>query len=275
VSPEAPQGPAAPGGPEVAGWAGRPGPQPGGQARPAGAGIVAEGLTKSYGRRRVVDGVGLQVGRGEVVGLLGPNGAGKTTTFYLIVGLLSAEAGRIRLDGEDLTRLPVHLRARRGIGYLAQEPSIFRKLTVRENVLAVLETMPLAAEERRRRLDGLLSELNLSALADRLGTKLSGGERRRVEIARALVRTPSFLLLDEPFVGIDPIAVAEIQAIVAALRERGLGILITDHSVRETLSITNRAYIMYQGRILVEGTSAELATNPEARRFYLGEKFSL
>jgi lipopolysaccharide export system ATP-binding protein len=241
----------------------------------AGAGILAEGLVKAYGRDRVVDGVSLGVRRGEVVGLLGPNGAGKTTTFYLIVGLLSAEAGRILLDDEDLTRLPVHLRARRGIGYLAQEPSIFRKLSVRENVLAVLETMDLEPAERRRRLEKLLADLNLTALADRPGTKLSGGERRRVEIARALVRTPSFLLLDEPFVGIDPIAVAEIQSIVAGLRERGLGILITDHNVRETLSITNRAYIMYQGRILVEGTSEMLATDPQARRFYLGEKFSL
>jgi lipopolysaccharide export system ATP-binding protein len=240
-----------------------------------GSGIEASGLVKAYGRQRVVDDVALAVRRGEVVGLLGPNGAGKTTTFYLIVGLLRAQAGRILLDGEDLTRLPVHLRAQRGIGYLAQEPSIFRKLTVRENVLAVLETMGLNGAERRERLGRLLGDLNLTALADRPGTKLSGGERRRVEIARALVREPSFLLLDEPFVGIDPIAVAEIQGIVAGLRERGLGILITDHSVRETLSITSRAYIMYRGRILVEGTSEELATDPQARRFYLGETFSL
>jgi lipopolysaccharide export system ATP-binding protein len=272
---EAPEGPAALGGPVVASWAGQPAAQPGAAAGAAGAGIVAVGLGKSYGKHRVVDGVCLRVGRGEVVGLLGPNGAGKTTTFYLIVGLLGVQEGQILLDGEDLTRLPVHLRARRGIGYLAQEPSIFRKLTVRENVLAVLETMRLEAAERRRRLDALLADLNLTGLADRPGTKLSGGERRRVEIARALVRAPSFLLLDEPFVGIDPIAVAEIQGIVAALRERGLGILITDHSVRETLSITDRAYVMYQGRILVEGTSEQLATDPQARRFYLGEKFSL
>jgi len=230
---------------------------------------------QSYGKHRVVDGVSLHVGRGEVVGLLGPNGAGKTTTFYLIVGLLSAQAGAIRLDGEDLTRLPVHLRARRGIGYLAQEPSIFRKLSVRENVLAVLETMPLSKSEREQKLQALLDELHLSPLSDRPGTKLSGGERRRVEIARALIREPSFLLLDEPFVGIDPIAVAEIQEIVARLRQRGLGILITDHNVRETLRVTSRAYIMYQGKILVEGTSVELATDPQARRFYLGEQFSL
>jgi lipopolysaccharide export system ATP-binding protein len=239
------------------------------------AGIVAEGLVQAYGKHRVVDGVSLHVGRGEVVGLLGPNGAGKTTTFYLIVGLLSAHSGSIRLDGEDLTRLPVHLRARRGIGYLAQEPSIFRKLSVKENVLAVLETMPLSKRERGEKLAALLDEMHLTPLANRPGTKLSGGERRRVEIARALIREPSFLLLDEPFVGIDPIAVAEIQEIVARLRDRGLGILITDHNVRETLRVTSRAYIMYQGKILVEGTSEELATDPQARRFYLGEQFSL
>jgi lipopolysaccharide export system ATP-binding protein len=240
-----------------------------------GRGIVAEGLIQAYGKHRVVDGVSLHVERGEVVGLLGPNGAGKTTTFYLIVGLLVAQAGRILMDGDDLTRLPVHLRARRGIGYLAQEPSIFRKLTVRENVLAVLETMSITKAEREQRLGSLLDELHLTPLANRPGTKLSGGERRRVEIARALVREPSFLLLDEPFVGIDPIAVAEIQEIVARLRKRGLGILITDHNVRETLRVTNRAYIMYQGRILVEGTSEQLTTDPQARRFYLGEQFSL
>jgi lipopolysaccharide export system ATP-binding protein len=245
-------------------------------ARAAGAGgIVADGLVKAYGRLRVVDEVSLRVGRGQVVGLLGPNGAGKTTTFYLIVGLLSAQAGRILLDGEDLTRMPVHLRARRGIGYLAQEPSIFRKLTVRENVLAVLETMPLDGAERRARLTRLLADLNLTELANRPGTKLSGGERRRVEIARALVREPSFLLLDEPFVGIDPIAVGEIQEMVARLKGRGLGILITDHNERETLSVTDRAYIMYRGRILVEGTAEQLATDPQAKRFYLGERFSL
>jgi lipopolysaccharide export system ATP-binding protein len=238
-------------------------------------GIFAEGLVKTYGRHRVVDQVGVTVRRGEVVGLLGPNGAGKTTTFYLIVGLLAAQAGRILLDGDDVTSLPVHLRARRGIGYLAQEPSIFRRLTVRQNVLAVLETMRLSRADRKARLETLLDELHLTALGDRMGTQLSGGERRRVEIARALVREPSFLLLDEPFLGIDPIAVAEIQQIVSRLRARGLGVLITDHNVRETLRITNRAYIMYQGKILVEGTSAELAVNPEARRFYLGDEFRL
>jgi len=238
-------------------------------------GIVAEGLVQAYGKHRVVDGVSLHVGKGEVVGLLGPNGAGKTTTFYLIVGLLAAHSGTIRLDGEDLTRLPVHLRARRGIGDLAQEPSIFRKLSVKDNVVAVLETLPLSHREREEKLHALLDELHLTPLADRPGTKLSGGERRRVEIARALIREPKFLLLDEPFVGIDAIAVAEIQDIVARLKQRGLGILITDHNVRETLRVTSRAYIMYQGKILVEGTSDELATDPQARRFYLGEQFSL
>ena len=244
-------------------------------ARADDGGIVADELTKLYGRHKVVDGVSLRVRRGEVVGLLGPNGAGKTTTFYLIVGLLSPQRGRIQFDGHDLTRMPVHLRARQGIGYLAQEPSIFRKLTVRQNILAVLETLKLSREESRTRYETLLEELHLTPLADRPGTKLSGGERRRVEIARALVREPSFLLLDEPFVGIDPIAVSEIQDIIDRLRKRGLGILITDHNVRETLRITNRSYIMYQGRILVEGSAEELATDPQARRFYLGEQFSL
>ncbi len=241
----------------------------------AGPALVAEGLVRSYGRHRVVDDVGVTVGPGEVVGLLGPNGAGKTTTFYLIVGLLKAQAGRIRLGDEDLTDLPVYLRARRGIGYLAQEPSIFRKMSVRDNVLAVLETMGLSAAERRERLEQLLGDLHLGPLADRAGTKLSGGERRRVEIARALATRPRFLLLDEPFVGIDPIAVAEIQDIIQRLKAQGLGMLITDHNVRETLRITDRASIMYQGRILVEGSAAFLTTSPEARKFYLGERFAL
>jgi len=241
----------------------------------AGPALVAEGLVRSYGRHRVVDEVGITVRPGEVVGLLGPNGAGKTTTFYLIVGLLRPGRGRIRLGDEDLTDLPVHLRARRGIGYLAQEPSIFRKLSVRDNVLAVLETLPVSGAERRSRLDQLLDDLHLTALADRQGTKLSGGERRRVEIARALATRPRFLLLDEPFVGIDPIAVAEIQDIVQRLKGQGLGMLITDHNVRETLRITDRASIMYEGRILVEGSAAYLTTHPEARKFYLGDRFAL
>jgi lipopolysaccharide export system ATP-binding protein len=237
--------------------------------------LVAEGLVKQYGKRRVVDHVGVTVRPGEVVGLLGPNGAGKTTTFYLIVGLLRPQAGTIRLGDHDLTDDPVYLRARRGIGYLSQEPSIFRRMTVRENVLAVLETIGIPRKEQLRRLDLLLDELNLKPLADRLGNQLSGGERRRVEITRALVTEPRFLLLDEPFVGIDPIAVAEIQDIVARLKARGLGMLITDHNVRETLRITDRASIMYQGRILVEGSAEFLATHPEARKFYLGERFAL
>jgi len=240
-----------------------------------GEGIVAEGLERYYGKWRVVSDVTIQVRRGEVVGLLGPNGAGKTTSFYMIVGLLRPNRGRILLEGRDITDEPVYLRARSGLGYLAQEPSIFRRLTVRENLLAVLETMPLTKAERETRLKGLMADLNLTHLADRRADKLSGGERRRVEITRALVRQPGFMLLDEPFVGIDPIAVAEIQDIVRRLRERGLGVLITDHNVRETLSITNRAYIMYEGRILLQGTAEDLANDPRAREIYLGERFRL
>ena len=237
--------------------------------------LVAEGLVKHYGKRRVVDDVGVMVRPGEVVGLLGPNGAGKTTTFYLIVGLLRPQAGTIRLGEEVVTDFPVYLRARRGIGYLSQEPSIFRRMTVRENILAVLETLGIPRKQQLARLDELLDELNLKPLANRQGNQLSGGERRRVEITRALVTQPRFLLLDEPFVGIDPIAVAEIQDIVQRLKARGLGMLITDHNVRETLRITDRASIMYQGRILVEGSAEFLATHPEARKFYLGERFAL
>ncbi len=238
-------------------------------------GLVAAGLVKQYGKRRVVDDVSVTVAPGEVVGLLGPNGAGKTTTFYLITGLLRPQAGTIRLGEEDITDLPVYLRARRGIGYLSQEPSIFRRMTVRENVLCVLETLGIPRHEQLSRLDVLLDELNLKPLANRSGNQLSGGERRRVEITRALVTQPRFLLLDEPFVGIDPIAVGEIQDILQRLKARGLGMLITDHNVRETLRITDRASIMYQGRILVEGSAEVLATHPEARKFYLGERFAL
>ncbi len=238
-------------------------------------GLVTEGLVRYYGKWRVVSDVSIRVGRGEVVGLLGPNGAGKTTSFYLIVGLLRPSQGRILLDGRDITDEPMYRRARTGLGYLAQEPSIFRRLTVRENILAVLETLKLSQAERKKRLAQLLEELNLTHLADRESHKLSGGERRRVEITRALVRQPSFMLLDEPFVGIDPIAVAEIQDIVARLRGRGLGVLITDHNVRETLRITDRAYIMYEGRILLQGSAEQLAGDPRAREIYLGEGFSL
>jgi lipopolysaccharide export system ATP-binding protein len=242
---------------------------------PADAGLVAESLVRYYGKWRVVSDVTLHVRRGEVVGLLGPNGAGKTTSFYMIVGLLRPGEGRILLEGRDITQEPVYRRARMGLGYLAQEPSIFRRLSVRDNVLAVLETMPLTPAERRERLHQLLDDLNLSHLADRQASKLSGGERRRVEITRALARRPSYMLLDEPFVGIDPIAVSEIQDIVARLRDRGIGVLITDHNVRETLRITDRAYIMYEGRILLQGTAEELAQDARAREIYLGERFSL
>jgi lipopolysaccharide export system ATP-binding protein len=238
-------------------------------------GLVASDLERYYGHWKVVDKVTVDVQRGQVVGLLGPNGAGKTTSFYLIVGLLRVDGGRIEVDGKDITRLPMHERARMGIGYLAQEPSIFRRLTVRENILAVLETLKMSKKERAERLAQLLEELNIAHLADRKGYNLSGGERRRVEITRALVTRPGFLLLDEPFVGIDPIAVAEIQDIVTRLKEKGLGILITDHNVRETLSTTDRAYIMFEGKILLQGTSRELAQDPVARQIYLGERFRL
>ncbi|HET9252206.1 MAG TPA: LPS export ABC transporter ATP-binding protein [Candidatus Eisenbacteria bacterium] len=239
------------------------------------SGLVASDLERYYGHWKVVDKVTVDVQRGQVVGLLGPNGAGKTTTFYLIVGLLRVDGGRIEVDGKDITRLPMHERARMGIGYLAQEPSIFRRLTVRENILSVLETLKLSSKERAERLGQLLEELNIAHLANRKGYNLSGGERRRVEITRALVTRPGFLLLDEPFVGIDPIAVAEIQDIVTRLKEKGLGILITDHNVRETLSTTDRAYIMFEGKILLQGTSRELAQDPVARQIYLGERFRL
>lgn len=239
------------------------------------SGLVARDLERFYGQWKVVDKVSISVDQGEVVGLLGPNGAGKTTTFYLIVGLLRADGGQILVGGKDITRMPMHRRARLGIGYLAQEPSIFRRLTVRENILSILETLPLSRAERAERLTQLLEELNIAHLADRRGYNLSGGERRRVEITRALVTDPKFMLLDEPFVGIDPIAVADIQDIVGRLRAKGLGILITDHNVRETLSTTDRAYIMFEGRILLQGTSRELAEDPVARQIYLGERFRL
>jgi lipopolysaccharide export system ATP-binding protein len=237
--------------------------------------LEARDLVRYYGKWRVVSHVTITVSRGEVVGLLGPNGAGKTTCFYMIVGLLEPSSGRILMDGEDVTTVPVYRRARRGLGYLAQEPSVFRRLTVRENVMAVLETMPLTRPQREERLAGLLEDLNLTHLAERHANKLSGGERRRVEITRALARQPSYMLLDEPFVGIDPIAVSEIQDIVGRLRDRGLGVLITDHNVRETLRITDRAYIMHEGRILKQGTAEELANDSQAREIYLGERFTL
>jgi lipopolysaccharide export system ATP-binding protein len=242
----------------------------------AGAALLrAERLTKTYAGRRVVDGVSLEVRAGEVVGLLGPNGAGKTTSFYMIVGLTRPDAGTVILNGEDVTPLPMYERARRGISYLPQEPSIFRKLTVEENILAILETLDLSPEERSERLRGLLDELGIARLAKHKAYSLSGGERRRVEITRALVISPSFMLLDEPFAGIDPIAVVDIQGIVTQLRERGIGVLITDHNVRETLGICDRAYILNDGAVLEEGVPAEIAASKRAREIYLGEKFRL
>jgi len=232
-------------------------------------------LVKAYQKKRVVDDLSLEVKTGQIVGLLGPNGAGKTTTFYMIVGLVKPDVGRVWLGDEDITSLPMYHRARKGIGYLPQETSIFRKLTVEENILAILEITEPTPGLRRKRLNPLLEELNISHLARRKAYTLSGGERRRVEISRALVTNPSFILLDEPFTGVDPITLADIQQIVRQLKAKGIGVLITDHSVRETLAITDRAYIIYEGRVLISGTSQELATNEEARKIYLGERFTL
>ena len=232
-------------------------------------------LTKSYGGRTVVRGVNLEVASGEVVGLLGPNGAGKTTTFYMTVGLTAPDAGRVILDGQDVTDAPMYIRARKGIGYLPQEPSIFRGLTVEQNILAILETMGLDRATRRSRLRELLAELNLTPLAHAPAYTLSGGERRRAEITRALVVSPKFILLDEPFAGIDPIAVTDIQKIIFHLKERGIGVLITDHNVRETLRITDRAYIVHDGTIFKSGTPDGLAADREVRRIYLGTDFRL
>lgn len=232
-------------------------------------------LCKSYDGRQVVKGVDILVKRGEIVGLLGPNGAGKTTTFYMIVGIIAPNKGRIIFDNNDITVLPIHERARFGIGYLSQEPSIFRKLTVEENITAILETLPLSRRERLKRLEGLLEELNISHLRRSRAYTLSGGERRRLEITRALVTNPSFILLDEPFSGIDPIVVNEAQEIIKELKHKGLGILLTDHNVRETLSITDRAYLIAEGKILISGTAQELIGNPKAREIYLGEKFRM
>src|SRR5262250_916192 len=238
-------------------------------------GLVAQGLQKWFKIRKVVDNVSLDVQRGEVVGLLGPNGAGKTTSFYMMVGLLAADGGRIFLEGQEITARPMYQRCRLGVGYLPQESSVFRKLTVEENLAAILETLDLDAVERRERAAELLAELDLTSLARYPAYTLSGGERRRLEITRALVTSPQYLLLDEPFTGIDPIAIGDIQEIIARLRERGIGILITDHNVRETLAITDRAYILYDGKILVSGNASEIAANPVAREIYLGEKFAL
>ena len=237
--------------------------------------IRSDKLLKIYKRRRVVNGISISVSAGEIVGLLGPNGAGKTTTFYMITGLIRPNGGRIFMNDEDLTRMPMYKRARKGIGYLPQEPSVFRKLNVEQNIMAILETMPIPRRQRKERLEELLNDLDITSLAKSKAYNLSGGERRRVEIARALVTEPKFMLLDEPFSGIDPITVEEIQKIIARLKEKGLGILITDHNVRETLSITDRAYIICDGEILKSGTSEFLANDPEARKIYLGEKFRL
>ena len=237
--------------------------------------LKAGNLVKSYKGRRVVNDVTLRIRQGEVVGLLGPNGAGKTTTFYILVGLTSPDQGQVFLDDREITDLPMYLRARNGISYLPQEPSVFRKLSVDDNILAILETLPYNRKQRRKRLDGLIEELGLIHVRKNLGDALSGGERRRVEIARSLVISPSFILLDEPFAGIDPIAVLDIQRIVNRLRTKGIGVLITDHNVREILKVTDRAYIINDGKILQAGTPRELALNQEVRRLYLGENFRL
>ena len=237
--------------------------------------LKCENLTKAFRQKKVVNDVEVEVRGGEVVGLLGPNGAGKTTIFYMIVGLLHPNGGKIFLNGEEITSLPMYLRARKGIGYLAQEPSVFRKLTVEENLMAILETLPISKGERIRRLDDLLNDLGLSSLRKQKAFSLSGGERRRVEITRALVLSPSFILLDEPFAGIDPIAVLDIQGIVCQLKSKGIGIIITDHNVRETLGVCDRAYIINEGSILEEGLPEKIAQSRKAREIYLGEGFEL
>lgn len=237
--------------------------------------LRSEEIVKEYGKRRVVDRVSIQVEQGKVVGLLGPNGAGKTTTFYMIVGIVRPNYGKIYLGNQEITDLAMYKRARKGIGYLSQEPSIFRRLTVEQNILAILETLGLSRKERKRRLEELLEELGITRLAKHKAYTLSGGERRRVEITRALVTEPKFILLDEPFSGVDPIAVEDLQRIIARLRIKGLGVLVTDHNVRETLRITDYAYIMSQGKILKAGTPELLANDPEVRKIYLGENFRL
>lgn len=237
--------------------------------------LRAEALTKSYGKRTVVRSVDLHIRRGEVVGLLGPNGAGKTTTFYMVVGLARPDSGRVFLADEDITPLPMYQRARAGIGYLPQEASVFRKLTAEENILAILETLGLPLQEQRERARELLSELGIAAMARQPAYTLSGGERRRLEIGRALATSPAFILLDEPFAGIDPIAVIDLQRLIGHLRTRGIGVLITDHNVRETLKITDRAYILRDGEVFRSGTPFELAADEEVRRVYLGEGFRL
>lgn len=237
--------------------------------------IETDNLIKTFKGRNVVDGVSVRVNQGEVVGLLGPNGAGKTTTFYMIVGIEKADAGHIYVNGEDITYLPMFKRASKGIGYLPQEASIFRGLTVEENLLAMLETTTLSRDEQYAKVNALLAEFHIEHVRSRMGMQLSGGERRRVEIARCIALEPNFILLDEPFAGVDPIAVADIQSIIRHLKERGIGVLITDHNVRETLGIVDKAYILNTGKILLEGTSEEVAHSPIAREFYLGENFKM
>ena len=237
--------------------------------------LEATGLMKIYGDRTVVSGMSVSCSRGEIVGILGPNGAGKTTTFYMIVGLVKPDGGRVTFRGEDITGLPVYKRARKGLGYLAQEPSIFRKLSVWNNVMAILETIPMKRRERIARAEELLAPFDLMKVAKQPAYTLSGGERRKLEIARAMVRKPAILMLDEPFAGVDPLSVSEIQDIVRKLAAGGLGIIITDHNVRETLSVVNRAYLVYNGRLLKEGTSDELVSDPEVREKYLGENFRM
>ena len=237
--------------------------------------IEARNLVKSFKKRVVVNEVSLKVNKGEIVGLLGPNGAGKTTSFYMIVGLEQPDRGEVFISDVNISHLPIYRRAQLGIGYLTQEASIFRKLTVTENIMAILETTRMTNKKAKERLEELLDEFNIQHVRDRRGTELSGGERRRVEIARCLALEPQFILLDEPFAGVDPLAVADIQEIIKYLRERGMGILITDHNVRETLNIVDRAYILNEGKILLEGNSAEIAESPIAKKFYLGENFKL
>ena len=232
-------------------------------------------VVKIYHKRRVVDGVNVNVGKGEIVGLLGPNGAGKTTTFYMMVGLVKPDAGTVFFQGEDITDVPMYKRARMGMGYLSQEPSVFRKLTVEENVMAILETLDLSPSERKERLEKLLNELDITSIAKQKAYTLSGGERRRLEITRALVTDPAILLLDEPFSGVDPLAVAEVQSIIRRLKELGLGILITDHNVRETLAIVDRAYLLCEGKVLREGASSFLIEDKVSRELYLGPQFSM
>jgi len=237
--------------------------------------LEVKDLVKSYNSKKVVDRVSFYVKRGEIVGLLGPNGAGKTTTFYMIVGIIPPDEGKVFFDNQDITHLPIHLRSRYGISYLSQEPSLFNKLTVEENIMAILETLPLSRRERKKRLEDLLQELNISHLRKNKAYTLSGGEKRRLEVTKALVRNPSFILLDEPFSGIDPIVVSEAQQIIRDLKSKGIGVLLTDHNVRDTLSITDRAYLIAEGKILISGISETLINDPQAKKIYLGENFRM